>query len=103
VARPAYQNSVKSIIGGTTRGVPDVAAVANPTTGVWVFDTNAGGWIIIGGTSVASPVVAAITNNASRFNLSSNAELTRIYANPSMFLDVTHGICGPYCAGFRLA
>ena len=102
VARPAYQNSVKSIIGGTTRGVPDVAAVANPTTGVWVFDTNAGGWIIVGGTSVASPVVAAITNNAGRFNLSSNAELTRIYANPSMFFDVTHGICGPY-AGYWAA
>jgi hypothetical protein len=26
VARPAYQNSIKSIIGGTTRGVPDAAA-----------------------------------------------------------------------------
>jgi subtilase family serine protease len=99
VARPAYQNAVKSVIGGTTRGVPDVAAVANPTTGVWVFDTNAGGWIIVGGTSVASPVVAAITNNAGRFSVSSNAELTRLYANPSMFFDVTHGICGPY-AGF---
>jgi subtilase family serine protease len=102
VARPAYQNGVKSIIGGTTRGVPDVSAVANPTTGVWVFDTNAGGWIIVGGTSVASPVVAAITNNAGRFNLSSNAELTRLYANPSMFFDVTHGICGPY-AGYWAA
>ncbi len=102
VSRPAYQNSVQSIIGGATRGVPDVAAVANPTTGVWVFDSNAGGWIVVGGTSVASPVVAAITNNAGRFSLSSNAELTRIYGNPSMFFDVTHGICGPY-AGYWAA
>ena len=98
VARPAYQNVVQSVTG-TKRGVPDVAAVANPTTGVWVYDANAGGWIIVGGTSVASPVVAAITNYAGRFSLSSNAELTRMYASPSMFFDVTHGICGPY-AGY---
>jgi len=102
VPRPAYQNGVKSIIGGTTRGVPDVAAVANPTTGVWVYDTNAGGWIIVGGTSVASPVVAGITNNAGHFSLSSSAELTRLYGSPAMFFDVTHGICGPY-AGYWAA
>jgi len=41
-------------------------------------------------------------SNAGRFNLSSNAELTRIYTNPSMFFDVTHGICGPY-AGYWAA
>lgn len=99
VARPVYQNSVSTIIGGATRGVPDVAAVANPNTGVWVYDSNAGGWIVVGGTSVASPVVAGITNNAGRFSLSSNAELTRLYANPSMSFDVERGICGPY-AGY---
>jgi subtilase family serine protease len=79
--------------------VPDVAAVANPNTGVWVYDTNAGGWIVVGGTSVASPVVAGITNNAGRFSLSSNAELTRLYTNPSMSFDIQKGICGPY-AGY---
>jgi len=99
VPRPLYQNSVSAIIGGTTRGVPDVAAVANPNTGVWVYDTNAGGWIVVGGTSVASPVVAGITNNAGRFSLSSNAELTRLYTNPSMSFDIQKGICGPY-AGY---
>jgi kumamolisin len=99
IARPLYQNSVSGIIGGTTRGVPDVAAVANPTTGVWVYDRNQGGWIVVGGTSVASPVVAGITNNAGRFSSSSQVELTRIYADPSLSFDITRGICGPY-AGY---
>jgi len=64
IGRPAYQNGVSGVIGGTHRGVPDMSAVANPRTGVWVYNKNAGGWIIAGGTSVASPVIAAIANNA---------------------------------------
>jgi kumamolisin len=103
VERPAFQSTVEAIIGGTTRGVPDVAAVANPNTGVWVYDTNAGGWIIVGGTSVAAPVVAGITNNAGHFSLSSGAELTRIYGNPSIFFDVQRGICGPYAGYWAVA
>ena len=38
----------------------DVAAVADPNTGVAVYDTyKAGGWAIYGGTSAASPIIAA--------------------------------------------
>jgi kumamolisin len=100
VSRPAYQNPVATAIGGTKRGVPDVAAVANPNTGVWVYDTNAGGWIVVGGTSVASPVVAAITNAAGHFSASTAAELTRLYTQTSQFFDVVRGVCGPYAGYF---
>lgn len=102
VPRPAFQNAVSAAIGGTARGVPDLAAVANPATGVWVYDGNAGGWIVVGGTSVAAPVAAGITNSAGRFSASSGVELSRIYANPSLFFDVQRGICGPY-AGYWAA
>ena len=46
------------------RAVADVAAVADPTTGVAVYDSFAfegtGGWLTFGGTSVASPIIAAV-------------------------------------------
>jgi hypothetical protein len=100
--KPLLHNLGISSIGGTTRGAPDAAAAANPNTGVWVYDTNAGGWIIVGGTSVTSPVVAGITNNAGHFSLSSSAEMARIYANPSMSFDIERGICGHY-AGYWAA
>jgi hypothetical protein len=42
----------------TMRNVPDVAAVANPLTGVAVYSKINGGWIQIGGTSVSAPMWA---------------------------------------------
>ena len=65
---------------GSTRGVPDVAALANPETGVWVYDSGNGGWGIVGGTSVASPLQAGVTNASKSFSASTAAELARIYA-----------------------
>jgi len=45
---------------GVNRATVDVAAVADPWTGVAVYDSfGVGGWITLGGTSVASPVIAA--------------------------------------------
>ncbi len=96
VSKPLYQNSVKKLGNSPLRGVPDIAAVANPRTGVWVYVTNALGWNIVGGTSVASPVVAGLVNNLGRFNTSSSVELTQYYRSPSQFNDVTEGICGPH-------
>ena len=45
LSRPAYQNGH---VGNTHRVVPDVAAVADPNTGVWVY--YSGGWYTFGGT-----------------------------------------------------
>ncbi|HET9733436.1 MAG TPA: hypothetical protein VFP54_12250 [Acidimicrobiales bacterium] len=43
------------------RTVADVAAVADPNTGVAVYDTyGQTGWLVFGGTSVASPIIASV-------------------------------------------
>jgi len=98
-SRPSYQ----PFTVGSTRGVPDVSADANPTTGVWVLDNyplagspcGAPCWFIVGGTSVASPLWAGIVNAAGSFMSSTTAELNRIYSDPaSDFNDVIVGSCG---------
>jgi len=97
-ARPSFQSSIAALIGNH-RATPDVSAVANPRTGVWVYVSNQGGWLIFGGTSVASPVFAAIANNAGHFSASTTAEHSLIYANlgnTGAYGDITQGICGPY-------
>jgi kumamolisin len=90
--RPAFQNSITKIVGAF-RGAPDVAADASPASPVWVLISGQGGWFEVYGTSVASPVVAAIANYENSFRLSSNTELTHIYAYSSKFIDVTQGNC----------
>ncbi|MFZ0759071.1 MAG: hypothetical protein WAM69_03895 [Candidatus Sulfotelmatobacter sp.] len=103
-ARPTYQSSVSSIVGAW-RGLPDLAFDADPYTGVWVYDTfpvegyEYYEWLVVGGTSVASPSLAGIVNRAGGFSASTDAELTKIYANKAVaadFTDVTYGFCGFY-------
>ncbi len=55
--------------GCSMRAVADVPAVADPNTGVSVYDTDGGvgGWLVFGGTSVSSPIIAfvyALAGNA---------------------------------------
>jgi subtilase family serine protease len=101
IATPSYQSAVTSVVG-THRGIPDIAADANPETGAWVYDTLPYGgqvldWVILGGTSVASPAAAAMVNAAGTFNASTTAELTEMYANlgnKTAFIDIVKGKCG---------
>ena len=61
-ALPTWQSIADPTSNGgsaTFRNVPDVAAVANPATGVAVYSALNGGWLEIGGTSVSSPLWAA--------------------------------------------
>ena len=51
-----YSVTVGNGGSSTMRNVPDVAAVANPLTGVAVYSGINGGWIVIGGTSVSAPI-----------------------------------------------
>lgn len=105
VTVPAFQQPVSPVVGGM-RGTPDVSLVANPASGVWVYDTTPYNgdmlnWVVVGGTSVASPAVAALVNNAGAFRASTAAELRVMYANrlrPHAFTDVTGGSC-PNAAG----
>jgi subtilase family serine protease len=94
-ALPTYQKSITSVSLGK-RGGPDISAVANPSTGVAVYDSTASGgmsgWLVFGGTSVSSPVCAGIANaiGAAR----GNAELAWIYAHTASFHDIISGTAG---------
>ncbi len=61
---PSYQASF-GLTGGM-RSVPDVAFVADPNTGVWVYD-SVNGWYVVGGTSVSAQSWAAIVALANQF------------------------------------
>ncbi len=83
--------------GCARRAVADVSAVADPATGVAVYDTygGVGGWLVFGGTSVAAPVVAGV------FGLAGNAasiDNNYPYAHSGSLFDVTsgsNGSCSP--------
>ncbi|MCE0523153.1 MAG: S53 family peptidase [Methylacidiphilales bacterium] len=104
--RPAFQNSVASVVGAK-RGVSDLAFDSNPNTGVYVYDSTPlwgeSGWWILGGTSVASPSLAGVLNLAATsgnaFALNTAAEEARIYGylgNSKAFRDITSGTDGRY-------
>jgi hypothetical protein len=85
-SKPTWQMDT----GCTNRTVADVAAVANPATGVAFFN---GRWSVIGGTSVSAPLVAGI------FALLNIGAPSFPYLHPSAFFDVTsgnNGVCGNY-------
>ena len=98
-SRPSYQSAISQIVG-SKRGTPDVAADADPNTGVWVYNVPyCDGWCIVGGTSAAAPVWAGIVNAAGRFSASSQAELSTMYSNlgkAADFTDIAQGSCGPH-------
>jgi subtilase family serine protease len=64
VAKPAYQGTYPAVC--TTRGVPDIAALADEYTGFEVYlgafasDGSGAGFYTFGGTSLASPLTAAV-------------------------------------------
>ncbi len=60
IAKPSWQKDT----GCARRTVADVSAVADPNTGVAVYDSysyrGSSGWMVFGGTSVASPIIASV-------------------------------------------
>ena len=91
---PSYQSGIsQSVIPPlSTRGTPDVAADADPASGVWVYDYP--NWYIVGGTSVATPVWAGIVNAAGHFYVAST-EFTTLYADQGT-TPIVMGSCGPF-------
>ena len=99
VATPAFQTPLSSIVG-TKRGVPDIAGVADPDTGVWVYSGYNAGWYAVGGTSVAAPVEAGIVSHKGLKYTDYQGFLTNLYAgNIGNLRDITSGNCGRY-AGY---
>lgn len=98
-SKPAWQKDT----GCTHRTVGDVAADADPNTGVAVYDSysynGSYGWMVFGGTSVAAPIVAAVyglAGNAHSLNYASYA-----YAHTAYLYDVRSGSDGS-CSGSYL-
>ncbi|HEY6408833.1 MAG TPA: S8 family serine peptidase [Ktedonobacteraceae bacterium] len=69
ISKPSWQTDPSC----SRRTVADTSAVADPNTGVTVYDTfgGVGGFLVFGGTSVSSPMIAsvfALAGNASSIN-----------------------------------
>jgi len=60
---PKYQSSAGITDPFGSLAKPDVAAVADPNTGVWVYN---GGWFRVGGTSLSSPLWAGFLADANQ-------------------------------------
>jgi DNA-binding beta-propeller fold protein YncE len=88
-AKPVWQKDT----GCSKRTVSDVSAVADPYTGVSVYNSfEAGGWAIYGGTSVSAPLVAGIEALYSSATRAAGAEA--FYKTSTSLFDVTVGING---------
>ena len=86
IAKPGWQTSTAC----ARRMTADISAIADPATGVAIYDSAAGGWSTIGGTSAASPLVAAIFAQTGH----AGATAEYIYQNATGFFDVTSGANG---------
>ena len=91
-AKPSWQTSATQCSGDA---VADVSAVADPNTGVSVYDSTSyqglSGWEVWGGTSVASPIIASV------YALSGNTAgypASYTWTHSSGLFDVTSGSNG---------
>ncbi|MFG2360106.1 putative Ig domain-containing protein [Streptomyces mirabilis] len=93
-AKPSWQTDT----GCSKRMESDVSAVADPATGVAVYDTYGGsGWAVYGGTSASSPIIAGVYALAGTPG-SSDYPAKYPYSHTSNLYDVTsgnNGSCSP--------
>lgn len=97
---PDFQSGVANI--GAGRSVPDLAADADPNTGVAVYapyNSRSSEWMVFGGTSVSTPCMAAMVNLASVKYTSTTTFLQAIYSTAAQpnFRDITVGSNGFPC------
>jgi subtilase family serine protease len=71
------------------RSIADVAAVADPNTGLAFYDSGTNGWGIIGGTSIAAPIVTGMFALSGDTVAGSGAQ--ELYANAGSYLSVNGG------------
>jgi subtilase family serine protease len=94
VSKPSWQTDT----GCTRRTVADVSAVADPNTGVAVFDSfGEGGWLVFGGTSASAPIIASTYALAGAPAAGTNPA-SFPYAHTANLNDVTsgsNGSCSP--------
>ncbi len=84
--KPAWQHDSTC----SRRSLADVAAVADPHTGVAVYNSyRSAGWSVAGGTSAAAPIIAAVYAVAG--NVRSLTGAGRAYASAAALNDITQG------------
>lgn len=96
-AKPSWQQDAA---GCTRRTVADVAAVADPNTGVAVYGPTIGkksGWMVFGGTSASAPIIAGVFG----INGGPTNSAQSIYLLNSNLFDITSGSNGS-CGGSYL-
>jgi subtilase family serine protease len=99
VAKPSFQSGVTT--GCDKRGEADVSAVADPNTGVAVYQTYGGtGWAVYGGTSASSPIIASVYALAGAPGASDSPN-SYPYAHASSLFDVTSGSNGSCSASVQ--
>jgi subtilase family serine protease len=93
-AKPTWQTDT----GCSKRAISDVSAVADPATGVAVYDSyQATGWQVYGGTSASSPIIAGVYADAGTPG-ASDYPSKYPYQNTASLNDVTsgsNGSCSP--------
>ncbi len=84
-SKPSWQTGDNTGCNG--RSYNDISADADPNTGLDVYDSGYGGWVLVGGTSLSSPLTAAY------YALIGNAGVTDAwpYQHASLLNDVTAG------------
>lgn len=94
--KPSWQHDT----GCSMRSVVDVSAVANPNTGVWVYDSfQQPGLVVAGGTSVATPIVGSLYALANKTMPKNSQPVSFLYEDPGALVGVTSGrdgSCGTY-------
>lgn len=94
-AKPSWQSGVVSPCR-THRAESDVSAVADPKTGLAIYDSyQKDGWLQYGGTSLATPLVTAIAALAGPGGGAGNPA-SYPYAHQANLTDITSGSNG-YC------
>jgi subtilase family serine protease len=92
--KPSWQQDT----GCANRTVADVSAVADPYTGVAIYDSylpDGLGWMVIGGTSVATPIIASVYALAGT-PAENTYPASYPYADPGDLNDVLYGTNDPY-------
>jgi kumamolisin len=100
---PSYQNfSPLNQLLNNRRGTPDLAGLADPVNGFWIYNTTyQNGWAPLGGTGLATALTAGGISWQGLSWSSSLAALTNVYwlgqiGHISGYLtNVNNGLCGP--------
>ena len=96
-AKPTWQSIVSTSVC-SRRADSDVSAVADPYTGVAVYQTYGGsGWAVYGGTSASAPIIAS-TYALAGAPAATDKPASYLYAHTGSLFDVTsgsNGTCSP--------